>query len=225
MSHTPDRSAGETERIRRIYERDASRFDRQIRLFEKVLFGDGRQWACSQARGQVLEVAVGTGRNLPFYPPHANLTGIELSPAMLAIARARARELGQEVDLREGDAQSLEFADESFDTVVCTLSLCCIPDERKAVAEMHRVLRPSGLLLLVDHIRSSVRPVLWIQRLLEPLVFRFEGDYLTRRPLEAVSDEGFVVERRERMKWGIVERVRASKPGPAGSPGPVISPR
>ena len=213
MSATPEPRDDETERLRRIYERDAPRYDRQIRFFEKVLFGDGRRWVCSQASGRVLEVGVGTGRNLPFYPRDVELTGIELSPAMLAIARARARELGRVADLREGDAQAMDFSYGSFDTVVCTLSLCCIPDVRKAVAEMKRVLRPAGVLLLLDHVRSSLLPVLWIQRLLEPLSFRFEGDYLTRRPLEQVATEGFHIERRERMKWGIVERVRATRPG------------
>src|SRR5262249_2822715 len=75
----------ETERVRRITDKQADGYDRQIALFERILFGDGRAWVCSQARGCVLELACGTGRNLPFYPQEAELTGIELSPAMLAI--------------------------------------------------------------------------------------------------------------------------------------------
>src|SRR2546421_12344807 len=128
-------ASNETDRVRRIYEKEAPKYDRQIAFFEKVLFGDGREWVCSQARGDTLELAVGTGRNLAHYRPDVRLTGIELSPAMLEIARGRARELGREVDLRVGDAQNLEFADESFDTVTCTLSLCPIPDAGTAAAE------------------------------------------------------------------------------------------
>jgi len=117
-------------------------------FFERVLFGDTRAWVCSQAAGDVLEVAIGTGLNLPFYPESTRLTGIEWSPAMLGVARGRAAKLGQSADLRGGDAYDLPFPDVSFDTVVCTFSLCAIPDERRAVAEMTRVLRPGGRLLL-----------------------------------------------------------------------------
>jgi SAM-dependent methyltransferase len=84
-----------------------------------LLLGDSRSWACSQASGQVLEVAIGTGRNLPFYPRGIQLTGIDFSPAMLDIARDdRAAELGIDVTLIEADAQHLPFADDRFDTVV-----------------------------------------------------------------------------------------------------------
>src|SRR5260370_15388861 len=132
----------ETERVRRIWERLAPRYDKDIRFFEKVLFAGGREWVCSHTRGEVLEIAVGTGRNLEYYPPDVRLTAIDLSASMLDIARQRADQLGRQVDLRVGDAQALEFADETFDTVVFTLSLCSIPDDRKAVAEARRGPRP-----------------------------------------------------------------------------------
>jgi SAM-dependent methyltransferase len=78
----------ETGRIRAIQDKHAGGYDRQIALFERVLFGDGREWVCSQARGRVLELACGTARNLPFYPAEVELTGIELSPEMLEIGRS-----------------------------------------------------------------------------------------------------------------------------------------
>ena len=80
----------ETERIRRIMDKLAPGYDRQMAFVEKVLFGGGRAWVCSQAHGEVLEIALGTGRNLPYYPAGVRLTGIELSPAMLDVAKARA---------------------------------------------------------------------------------------------------------------------------------------
>jgi ubiquinone/menaquinone biosynthesis C-methylase UbiE len=143
------------------------------------------------------------------------LSGVELSPAMLEIARTRARELGREIDLRVGDAQALEFPDESFDSVVCTLSLCTIPDDRAAVAEVRRVLRPGGRFLLLEHVRSPLLPIRTAERLLEPLMLRFEADHLTREPLEHLRAEGFAIERLERSKLGIVERVAARKPAEA----------
>jgi ubiquinone/menaquinone biosynthesis C-methylase UbiE len=203
----------ETERLKRVWEREAPTYDRRMGFFERVLFGDGREWVGSRASGEVLEVAVGTGRNFPFYPQGVRLTGIDLSPAMLEIARNRADELDLDADLREGDAQELPFPDASFDTVVCTLSLCSIPDDRRAIAEMKRVLRPGGRLLLLDHVRASSKAWLTAQRVLEPLSWRISCDHLLHRPLEQVQAEGFEVEQRERYKAGIVERLSARKPG------------
>jgi ubiquinone/menaquinone biosynthesis C-methylase UbiE len=208
----PKTVSEETERLKRIYEKQAPRYDRSIAFWEKLLFRDGRQWVCSRAQGEVLEVAIGTGRNLTFYPAGVRLTGIDLSPAMLERARERAGELGMEVDLREGDAQDLPFPGGSFDTVVCTLSLCNVPDDRRAVAEMKRVLRPGGRLLLLDHIRAASGLGRAVQKALEFVWVRLEGEHLLRRPLEHAKAEGLRIEERERYKRGIVERVSARKP-------------
>lgn len=208
-------SSEDTNAVRDHYDKTASRYDTQIRFFERVLFGHGREWVCSQAQGDVLEIAAGTGRNLRHYPPGARVTAIELSPEMLEIARGAAAALGRDVVLRQGDAQALDFSDESFDTVVCTLGLCTIPDDRAAVAEVRRVLRPGGRFVALEHVRSPVRAVRIGERLLEPLVLRFEHDHLLREPVDHLRAEGFEIERLERSKLGIVERVAARKPQPA----------
>lgn len=202
----------ETERIRSIYDREAPRYDRSMGFFERLLFKDARSWVCSKAEGQTLEIAVGTGLNLPHYPADVQLTGIELSPAMLELARKRARALGRGGDLRLGDATALEFPDQSFDSVVCTFSLCTIPDDRAAVAEVWRVLRPGGRLLLAEHVRSPSRPVRRGQRLINPLAVRLQGDHLVREPLEHLHALGFEVEQLERYSLGITERVVARRP-------------
>ncbi|HEY3946684.1 MAG TPA: class I SAM-dependent methyltransferase [Solirubrobacteraceae bacterium] len=201
-----------TGRVRHFYDRTASKYDRQIELFERMLFGDGREWVCSQAVGDVLEIAIGTGRNLRYYRDEVRVTGIELSPEMLELARRKAAAIGREADLRVGDAQALEFPDESFDTVICTLSLCTIPCDRAAVREVGRVLRPGGRLVLLEHVRSPVRAVRVGQRLLEPLFLRFEHDHLTRDPLDYLEAEGLEIETVSRLKWGMVERAVARKP-------------
>jgi ubiquinone/menaquinone biosynthesis C-methylase UbiE len=204
--------SAETERIRRLYENEAPKFDRSMGRWDRTLFAGTREWVCSQASGDVLEVAIGTARNLPFYPDDIRLTGIELSPPMIEIARKRAEELAREVDLRLGDAEALEFADESFDTVICTYSLCTIPDDRAAVREAKRVLRPGGRFVLAEHVRSPVGVVRAVEKMIEPLAVRFGGDHLTREPLEHLQAEGFTIEAVERSKLGIVELVTAVKP-------------
>jgi ubiquinone/menaquinone biosynthesis C-methylase UbiE len=201
-----------TERQRRVWDRRAERYDRGMGLMERLFLGDSRARVCAQAEGDVLEVAVGTGRNLPYYPDDVRLTGIELSQEMLSIARHRAARLGRQADLRQGDAQALPFPDASFDTVVCTISLCSIPDDRGAVAEMKRVLRPGGQLLLLDHVPSTVWVWRGVQWLLEHITLHMEGEHMLRRPLEHARAEGFEIEYDERFKAGIIERVVARKP-------------
>src|SRR6266511_5666494 len=174
-------------RLRRYWDRHARNYDKQMAFWERRLFGDGRQWVCAQATGDVLEVAIGTGRNLPFYAQGIRLIGVDFSPAMLQLARRQADRLGRTVDLRLGDAQALELPDASFDTVVCTFSLCAIPDERRAIAEMKRVLRPGGRLLLLDHVAGSAWPVRAVQRLLELVTVPSGGEHFLRRPLRHVQ--------------------------------------
>jgi ubiquinone/menaquinone biosynthesis C-methylase UbiE len=202
----------QTAKVLRVYEQMAPRYDKDIRFWERVQFGGGREWVAARVQGQVLEVAVGTGLNLPLYPPTVTLSGVELSPAMLALARQRATEHGLDVDLREGDAQALPFDDATFDTTVCTLSLCTIPDPGAAIAEMRRVLRPGGLMLLLDHIGSTWPPIWAVQRLIEQFTIRNAGEYMTRRQLPLVRAAGFEVVETQRLKAGTVERVAARKP-------------
>jgi ubiquinone/menaquinone biosynthesis C-methylase UbiE len=206
--------AEQNARRRRAWSKQAPGYDKRIGWFERRVLGeDNRTWACSRAEGEVLEVAVGTGLNLPHYAPGVHLTGIDLSSAMLDLARTRAARLQRSVDLREGDAHQLPFKDESFDSVVCTFSLCNIPDVDRAVGEMKRALKPGGRLILVDHIRSSSKVVYAIQKIIEFASVRIDGDRMTRRPLDQVRAHGFEIKEDERFRFGgIVERVLARKP-------------
>jgi ubiquinone/menaquinone biosynthesis C-methylase UbiE len=208
-------SVGRDERLRRYWDKHAGSYDRQMGFFDRHVFGDSRDWVCSWASGEILEVAIGTGLNLPHYPAGVRLTGVEWSPAMLAIARRRANELGVSVDLRSGDAQALEFPAASFDTVVCTFSLCAIPDDRLALREMARVLRPGGRLLLADHVEAASAPVRVVQRLIELVSVPLGGEHFRRRPITQVRALGFTVEANERFNLGIVERLAARKPAQA----------
>jgi ubiquinone/menaquinone biosynthesis C-methylase UbiE len=199
------------ERWRRYWDRKSATYDAEMGFWDRRLFGDSREWACGQAAGDVLEVAVGTGLNLPCYPAEVTLTGLDLSEGMLAIARDRARGLGRPVTLRQGSAHRLPFAEASFDTVLCTFGLCAIPEPAAAVAEMVRVLRPGGRLILVDHVASSSRLVRGMQWLVELASVPLAGEHFRRRPLTFVEALGVPVERRERFKLGLVERLVARK--------------
>jgi ubiquinone/menaquinone biosynthesis C-methylase UbiE len=199
-------------RWRRYWDRHSTTYDREMRFLDRVVFRDTRSWICQRASGEVLEVAIGTGLNLEHYPPDLHVTGVELSHKMLAIARRRAHDLGRQADLRVGDAEALNLPSVSFNTVVCTFSLCAIPDHRKALAEMTRVLRPGGLLLLADHVVAPGRALRAVQRVLELVTVPMGGEHFLRRPLEHVRAAGFRIEGHDRFAAGIVERLAARKP-------------
>lgn len=200
------------DRWARGWDRAAPRTDASMRFMDRVLFRDSRAWVCGRATGRVLEVAVGTGLNLPHYRADVGLVGVDLSPAMVELARARARETGRDADLRVGDAEALEFSDGSFDSVVCTFSLCGIPDPHRALAEMARVLAPGGSLLLADHVAAGPAPLRGLQWLVERASVPAMGEHFRRRPAELVPALGLRIEQRQRFAFGIVERLAARKP-------------
>ena len=113
----------ETRRQQRAWRRQAASYDRKVERAERTMLDGSREWVGARASGRVLEVAVGTGRSLPYYPSGIELVGIDLSPEVLAIARDRAAVAGVDAELRQADAETLPFDDASFDTVVCALDL------------------------------------------------------------------------------------------------------
>lgn len=201
-----------TEKSRRVWDKHAAKYDRDMAFWERRVFQGDREWACGQAEGDVLEVAVGTGRNFAHYPEGVRLTGFDLSPAMVELARARAEELGLDVRLDEADATHLPYVAESFDTVVCTFSLCAIPDPHRAVFEMRRVLRPGGKLVLVEHVRSDRLPVFLLQMAVELVTIPWMGEHFAREPHLSVREAGLELERSERHTVGFVHRMLARKP-------------
>ncbi|MFC4336772.1 class I SAM-dependent methyltransferase [Salininema proteolyticum] len=198
--------------VRRFWNRQSEGYDRKMRMADEKFFGDTRSWLCGRARGETLEVAVGTGLNLAHYPDSVELTGIELSPEMLRHAEEKAEASGRGADLRVGDAQSLDFPDGRFDSVVCTFSLCAIPDERRAVEEMVRVLKPGGRLLLADHVIATSAWIRAIQRVADLVSIPFAGEHFRRRPYEHVKRLGLTFAAHTRFKKGLVERFEAVKP-------------
>ncbi|MFF5078950.1 class I SAM-dependent methyltransferase [Actinoplanes sp. NPDC000266] len=195
-----------TDKQRRVWDRSAPRYDDQIKFLERHWFAGGREWIGARATGRVLEVAVGTGRQLPHYPPGVTVTGVDLSAGMLAIAPRAG------LTKAMADAEHLPFRDATFDTVVCALGLCTIPGPAAAIAEMKRVLVPGGRLLLLDHVGGRSAPVRAAQWVLERLTIPMAGEHFTRRQLPGVREAGFEIVESQRLKAGTVERVHGRKP-------------
>jgi ubiquinone/menaquinone biosynthesis C-methylase UbiE len=136
---------------------------------------------------------------------------VDLSGGMLAVARQRAAAREPAAVLVRADAQALPFAAAAFDTVVCTLGLCCVPDHRAALTQMHHVLRPGGRLLLLDHALSTNPVVARLQRAMDGVAWRRCGDRQTRRSLPLLAAGGFAIDEAERTRAGMIERLAAVK--------------
>ena len=186
-------------------------YDTLIAPVERAFLGPTRPWVCGRAVGDVLEIAAGTGSNLAYYPTDVHLTLTELRPTSLELAERKAEILDIPATFAVADAMSLPFDDASFDSVVCTYALCGVPDERGALVEMLRVLRPGGRLLLADHVEASAGWVRVLQRALEAITSRTNGEYWTRRPRIALEVMGVEIVATTRTHLGVLERVYARK--------------
>lgn len=203
------------------WDAQAAGYDRRTAWVERRFLAASRRWVCERARGRTLEVAIGTGANLPHHQPGPRtgasdeglfeLVGLDQSPKMMHLARARAEGLGLAVELHLGDATSLPFGDESFDSYVCTYALCSIPDVALALTEAVRVLRPGGRLLLADHVAATNWALLGIQRMVNVLSVPLQGESYTRRPMNQLAGLDVTVVESGRLHQGAIERILAHK--------------
>lgn len=189
--------------------RESKIYDFLTRLGEWFGLRQKRRALLSSLRGQVLEVGIGSGINLPHYPADVTLTGVDLSPGMLALARQRAEKLNRAVDLQIMDVEALQFPDHSFDAVVSTLTLCTYPDPIKALREMARVLKPDGKILLLEHGVSNNRLLRWWQEKIAARHFRQHLCHLTRDPLALVRTAGLTIRHERRFGLGAMYLIEA----------------
>ncbi|GAB6155939.1 class I SAM-dependent methyltransferase [Desulfosporosinus burensis] len=195
----------ETLLTRKRYNRTSKFYD----IMDRMIKSDLRKKILKQAKGKVLEVGVGTGKNLEYYPPTCDITGIDLSPGMLERAKERAQKLKITVSLLEMDAQNLQFPEESFDTVVATCVFCSVPDPIKGLEEIKRVCKPRGKVLLLEHVRSD-NPILGkIMDLLDPLTVRMIGPHINRRTVENIIKAGLRIRSIEDQNTKILKHIVA----------------
>ncbi len=129
---------------------------------------------------RLLEVGVGTGKNIPYWPPEIQFTAIDLTPGMVARARQRAAKLRVEAEIMEGDAQSLQFLDDSFDAAAATFVFCSVPDPVLGLHELARVVRPGGSIFLMEHVRSTDPLMGKLMDIVNPIVRNLMGPNINR---------------------------------------------
>ena len=178
----------------------AAFYDRMNSAAEKGWQGEHRFRLLSGAGGEVLEIGGGTGANLPHYRDVERLVITEPDPFMRKKLWSKLTRSNVPVEVLDAGAQSLPFADDSFDVVVSTLVLCTVPDQREALAEIRRVLRPDGKLLFMEHVRGVGNISRWQDRIL-PLWRRlFGGCHPNRDTLTSIKAAGFEVQDIERFE-------------------------
>lgn len=204
MPHQPSRT--ETDLVRHRYDRGAARYDWLTWPMEAMAMDRLRRRLIAQVSGpRVLEVGVGTGRNLPLYQHGLQIEAIDFSPRMLDRARRRA---SRGVTFRLMDVQALDYPSGSFDTVVATCVFCSVPDPVRGLSEIHRVLRPGGRALFLEHVRPGAP---WLAALfdwLDPLVSR-AGPHINRTTMDNIRTAGLAIDCEDNVLSDIVKLVSA----------------
>lgn len=152
--------------------------------------------------GQMLEVGVGTGKNMPYWPRNIDINAVDLTPGMLRKARARAEDLQLEIDLKLGDAQALDYGDNTFDVAVATFVFCSVPNPVLGLGELMRVVKPGGWMFLMEHVRSQNNLLGTLMDLINPIVVRMMGANINRDTVANVRKAGFELSRVEDLGLG-----------------------
>jgi ubiquinone/menaquinone biosynthesis C-methylase UbiE len=199
-----------TEKIKRRYNRIAKVFDLTEIMMER---GQMKLWRAAlwkEAKGKILEVGVGTGKNIRYYPQDADITAIDFSEGMLEKAREKAEKAGKNVDLKLMDVQQLDFPEDTFDTVITTCVLCSVPDPIKGLQEIRRVCKKDGQIIMLEHVRSKRLMIGVIMDILNPLVVRIVGANINRDTIENLKHAGLKIEVEKDLMADIVKHIQCT---------------
>jgi len=203
-------SIDKTDQIRKRYNRIAFFYNFLEAPMEWLRFQQWRNRLRKKIKGpKALEVGVGTGKNLKYYPRDVAVTAIDFSPQMLAYAKNTATSLDIDAELKLMDVQKLDFPDNSFDTVFGTFVFCSVPDPIIGLRELRRVCKPGGRLLLLEHMRPRNAFPGFLFDIMNPIVVRMMGANINRRTMENISRSGWNILKDEPLSYDIVHWVEA----------------
>jgi ubiquinone/menaquinone biosynthesis C-methylase UbiE len=198
------------QRLVRVFDRQADTWDRRRK--KRTIDTKWRERLLRDAKGRILEVAVGAGGNFQFYKPDVQVTALDFSPMMIEKAKRASEEYGIPTEFHVGDIETVELPEKAFDTVVSALSLCAYSNPLRVLQQMNRWCTDDGRILLLEHGKSSVLPLTWLQNLLDPLQVRIIGCHANRDILGLVSQSPLIIEQHETHLFGTIHLIWA-KPG------------
>lgn len=198
--------------IKKRYDRIARYFDGMEAVMEGLFFKSWRKKLWAKVEGHhVLEVGVGTGKNFGYYPKDARITAIDFSGEMLKQAALNRDRKNVSVELEQMDIQSLYFADNSFDTVICSFVFCSVPSAVKGLKEVYRVCKPGGQVLLLEHVLSSNRVLAAVMNLFNPVVLALVGANINRNTVKNVKACAFTSVHVDERSSDIIKLIEARK--------------
>jgi len=199
--------------IKRKYDRIAIFYDAMENIIENRIFKKWRQAYIPKLTGNILEIGVGTGKNLPYYNKNAKVIGIDISSKMLSRAKNKLEKLGNKnIKLLEMDAQCLDFEDESFDSVVTTFVWCTVPWPVKGLSEARRVLKNGGQAHFVEHVLSENKILALLENVHNPVTRLVAGVNVNRDTKANIIKAGFnVVEDKKLAYYDIFRYFKAEK--------------
>jgi len=192
-----------TELIRKRYDRISTLFD----VMDHMIQASWRKDLLKNLNGNVLEVGVGTGANLTYYPTNIRVTGIDFSPKMLAKAYEKVGKSKPMIVLKEMDAQQLDFPDNTFDFVVSTCVFCSVPDPVQGFKEIRRVVKPEGTILMLEHMRSENNFAGIILDLINPLTVRIIGANVNRNTIKNIEKAGLKIKKQNFLMTSIMRKI------------------
>ncbi|HUW67163.1 MAG TPA: class I SAM-dependent methyltransferase [Candidatus Nanoarchaeia archaeon] len=193
------------------YNRISYIYDMMESLVEYLMFGKWRKQILSDLSGLVLDIGVGTGKNLKYYPDNCKIVGMDVSSKMLEHAKKRAENLDN-VSLFVMDGEHLAFENHSFDYVITTFVLCSIPDPVAALKEMKRVCKPDGMVINMEHMKSKHAILSMIEDIFNPLTFGTMGVNINRKTVENIKKAGLNKISEQNLAIKDVFRLIKSKP-------------
>jgi len=195
------------------YDRISQKYDRMENLVERLFFRRFREQALSWAHGDILEVGVGTGKNLNYYRSERQVTAVDFSSGMLDQAKKQKEDLGLDrISLMKMDVEDLRFPDDSFDTIISTFVFCTVPDPLKGLAEVYRVLKPGGRAVFLEHMKSRNPPVNLFLGLMNLYSKPVMGTSMLRRTQENIIRSGFNIVLVNYLLLDVVRLIVAEKP-------------
>lgn len=207
-------SEGPTDSTRARYNRLAPIYDVMGAVVEHLVFRHWRKRLWSHVDGhEILEVGVGTGKNIPYHPEGSRVTALDISERMLDRACERDRASSRSTRLTPMDAQRLRFPDDSFDAATATFVFCSVADAVRGLAEIRRVTKPGARVTLLEHVRVNLPVVGVLMDLFDPLILRLIGPHINRRTVVNVRRAGLEVEQiYELAPCGLVKLIEARSP-------------